>query len=89
MYPTITISDIRISTYYVFIFIAILAYILSMKFLIKRKGWIDFDFPFYMSFIFIIGFLGSKVFYILEDLDLTTIKYKIFNIKNGYVLLEA
>jgi phosphatidylglycerol:prolipoprotein diacylglycerol transferase len=54
--------------------------------LIHSNNLHDFDFPFYISLIFVVGFFGSKLFYLLEDFNIKSIKFKFINIKNGYVL---
>lgn len=87
MKPVIVISDHPISSYLLINILSILAFILCLKILIKKWGnFGDLDFFHFVSWIFILGFLGSKTFYLLEDFDLANIKHKISNFKNGYVL---
>lgn len=86
MYPTISIFEIRLSTYYVFIFLAMFAFIVNMKYLIIKNNIKYFEFSYYISFIFVSGFLGSKLFYLIEDFKFSYALQKITNFKNGYVL---
>lgn len=86
MNPTFTILGYVLSTYHLFMLLAIIGFIVCMKILINRYQFENFEFFYYLSLIFVLGFLGAKVFYLFEDFSFANFKYKLTYIKKGYVL---
>lgn len=86
MHPIISIADYSFSTYHVLLFLAILAFALCLKFLISRSPLKDFDFTYYLSLIFVSGFIGSKLFYVFEEAELSEFSSKLTDLRHGFVL---
>lgn len=86
MYPYLNLFNLSISSYHLLILISIFVFILTLKFLIiKFKVKVD-DFYYFISLIFILGLIGSKVFYVFEDISNNFSYEKFLNFKKGFVL---
>jgi len=86
MKPTLSFLNIELNSYHIFMILSIFCFVFVLKLLLLKFKITNLDFWFYISTIFVFGFLGSKLFYVLEDFSVETILNKIINIKDGYVL---
>jgi phosphatidylglycerol---prolipoprotein diacylglyceryl transferase len=86
MKPFFNLYNIVFNSYQSFLIISVIAFVIVLKVLVYREKLKNLDFWTYISVIFVIGFIGAKMFYMMEDFPNSFSFNHFFNLRKGYVL---
>lgn len=86
MFPIINFLGYGISLYQIFMILSVVIYVLVLAIFIKKSKLLNIDFYFYISLIFVFGYAGAKMFYMMEDFPNSFSFNHFFNLRKGYVL---
>jgi len=86
MFPIVNFLGYGISLYQIFLILSVVIYVLVLAIFINKSKLQNIDFYFYISLIFIFGFTGAKMFYMMEYFPNSFSLNHFFNLKKGYVL---
>jgi phosphatidylglycerol---prolipoprotein diacylglyceryl transferase len=86
MKPFFNLYNIVFNSYQSFLIISVIAFVIVLKVLVYREKLKNLDFWTYISVIFVIGFIGAKMFYMIEDFPNSFSFNHFFNLRKGYVL---